>query len=333
LPVDQPTAPPVRLRHGAFLYRTPAEFAAAVLEFVQAGVDAGEAVLVAATGPGLVQLRAQLDGTSEHVTWTDMSRTGINPRRITAVMRSFAEDHSGQPIRFVQEPAWPARPSAELCEVLRHEGLLNLALADRPATVLCAYDARLGPGALTGAERVHPLLFQHGQWQPSRTYTRGVLVPGECDRPLDGPPDAAPVLPYREDQAAVRRFAAEQASLAGLPDDRVTDLVIAIGELAGNTLMHTAGPGTLAVWTTGGELICQLHDSGHIADPLAGSLRPDPVAAGGGRGLWVVHQLCDLVEMRTGPDGTTVRLHMRLPTAAPSWPGSQPATFAAGPGR
>ena len=50
-----------RFRRAAFLYRTPAEFTAAVLEFIEAGVSAGEAVLVAAAGPVLHQLRAQLD--------------------------------------------------------------------------------------------------------------------------------------------------------------------------------------------------------------------------------------------------------------------------------
>jgi hypothetical protein len=33
----------------------------------------------------------------------------------------------------------------------------------------------------------------------------------------------------------------------------------------------------------------------------------------GGKGLWVVNQLCDLVQARTGPAGTTTRLHMSLP--------------------
>ena len=44
---------------------------------------------------------------------------------------------------------------------------------------------------------------------------------------------------------------------------------------------------------------------------LAGRRRPIP-DAGRGHGLWVVNQLCDLVELRTGSTGTTVRLHMRL---------------------
>jgi anti-sigma regulatory factor (Ser/Thr protein kinase) len=66
------------------------------------------------------------------------------------------------------------------------------------------------------------------------------------------------------------------------------------------------------MWATRTAVICEVRDGGHITDPLAGQLRPDPAMAGGGRGLWVVHQLCDLVQVRTGAEGTTVRVHMRL---------------------
>ena len=31
-----------------------------------------------------------------------------------------------------------------------------------------------------------------------------------------------------------------------------------------------------------------------------------------GRGLWLANQLCNLVQIRSSPEGTTVRLHMRL---------------------
>jgi hypothetical protein len=32
-----------------------------------------------------------------------------------------------------------------------------------------------------------------------------------------------------------------------------------------------------------------------------------------GRGLWVVNQVCDLVQIRSSNAGNVVRLHMRLP--------------------
>ena len=41
--------------------------------------------------------------------------------------------------------------------------------------------------------------------------------------------------------------------------------------------------------------------------PLAGRLRPPPTQEGG-RGLWLANQLCDLVQIRSRPGRTTVRL-------------------------
>lgn len=112
--------------------------------------------------------------------------------------------------------------------------------------------------------------------------------------------------------AAVRQFTAMQARQAGLPPSRVDDLVIAVNELAFNTLAHTTGPGRLAIWSTPREVICQITDTGHITDPLAGT-RPRPSdALGAHMGLWVVRQICDLAEIHTSPAGTIICLHMLL---------------------
>jgi anti-sigma regulatory factor (Ser/Thr protein kinase) len=131
------------------------------------------------------------------------------------------------------------------------------------------------------------------------------------DRPLSTPPDDAEVLRYRASLAQVRKFTTARARRAGLPPRRVNDLVIAVAELAANTLVHTSGPGTLTLWVTDDAVICQVQDQGQITDPHAGMIRPAPDAPGGGRGLWVVHQVCDRVEISTGQAGTTVRVHMR----------------------
>jgi hypothetical protein len=67
----------------------------------------------------------------------------------------------------------------------------------------------------------------------------------------------------------------------------------------------------MQIWATSQEVLCEVHDDGWISDPLAGRKRPPPDSPG--QGLWVVNHLCDLVEMRSGPAGTTIRLHMLLP--------------------
>jgi hypothetical protein len=91
---------------------------------------------------------------------------------------------------------------------------------------------------------------------------------------------------------------------------------VAVSELAANTLNHTAAGGTLRCWQARNEVLCQIDDRGWITDPLAGRRLP-PVDGQGGMGLWVVNQLCDLVELRTGEHGTVIRLHMRLPAGQP----------------
>jgi anti-sigma regulatory factor (Ser/Thr protein kinase) len=298
--------------HAALLYQTPAEFTAGVLPFVQAGAEAGEPVMVASRGRNLAVLRARLDGLGERVSFTDLDSVGANPARLLGWLWGFTDQHRG-PVRYVQEITWPSRSPEENREAMRHEALLNHVVTGWQASVLCPYDRALGTDVLASVERTHPVVLRGGQQQASPSYDPQVVVPPECDRPLADPPPGAAVLGYRDGLAQVRAFAAEHARKAGLPDHLVRDLVIAVGELAANTLAHTRGPGSLAIWATPEEVVCQVSDSGHIRDPLAGRVRPNPAEGGGSWGLWVVNQVCDLVEVRTGAGGTETRLHIRRP--------------------
>jgi anti-sigma regulatory factor (Ser/Thr protein kinase) len=119
----------------------------------------------------------------------------------------------------------------------------------------------------------------------------------------------APLREQLDQRPGLYRY--PSTSGAGLPPHRVEDLVIAIAELAANTLAHTSGPGEVTFWVTANEVVCQVQDQGEISDPQAGKVRPAPDAPGGGRGLWLVHEVCDQVDIRTGQAGTTVRVHMR----------------------
>ena len=57
-------------------------------------------------------------------------------------------------------------------------------------------------------------------------------------------------------------------------------------------------------------MICEVSDRGRLDEPLAGRTRPE-LGQNGGWGLWLANQLCDLVQLRTLPDGSVVRLHLR----------------------
>jgi anti-sigma regulatory factor (Ser/Thr protein kinase) len=151
-------------------------------------------------------------------------------------------------------------------------------------------------------------------WNP-RYAAAGPSAPGPADGPLPWPIRADMPYTYTTDLAAVRAIVQRYARQAGLPDNRTIDLVLAVSEVAANTVRHAKSPGSLKIWFDADEIVCQIQDEGIIHDPLVGRRRP-PVDAMGGHGLWIVHQVCDEVEMSSDEAGTTIRLHMKLPGRA-----------------
>ena len=121
---------------------------------------------------------------------------------------------------------------------------------------------------------------------------------------------------YTTNLSEVRALAETQARQAGLAEDRVTDFVIAVSEVAANTVRHARSAGSMEIWCDAGEIICEIHDSGVITDPMAGR-RPPAAGANGGHGLWLIYQICDKVELHSNSNGTTIRLHMALPPPGP----------------
>lgn len=118
---------------------------------------------------------------------------------------------------------------------------------------------------------------------------------------------------YTTNLSEVRALAEREARSCGLPEDRVVDFVIAVGEVAANTVRHARSAGSMEIWRADGELICEIRDAGVITDPLVGR-GPPPPEANGGHGLWLVQQVCDRVDLRSDETGTVIRLHMTLRT-------------------
>jgi anti-sigma regulatory factor (Ser/Thr protein kinase) len=300
-----------RRSHLAVFYRDRAEYLTSVLGFIQAGVSGAERVLVAVPSARARLLRDAMDSREAGVTFRDMAWLGRNPARIIPALWDFIGRHPGRVIRHVSEPIWPARSDAEIREAIRHEALVNLAFTAAEAAILCPYDAgRLPPGVLADAERTHPVILEGGRHRASARYLGPDGTPPDCQRPIPPPPRSAAAVAYDRDLRPVRDLVGRHAAAAGLPPPRASDLVLAASEIAANTVRHTSAGGTVQAWQTRDEVVCQVQDQGWIADPLAGRRRPAPDAAG--QGLWVVNQVCDLVEVRTGPAGTATRLHMRI---------------------
>jgi anti-sigma regulatory factor (Ser/Thr protein kinase) len=301
-------------RHEALFYVGDEEFLAGTVPFVRDGVAAGEPVLVAVAADKADQMRERLGDVADQVQFADMAELGRNPGRIISAWKEFVAAHEGKRMRGIGEPIWPGRSPDEVLECQHHEALLNVAFDDGPPWILlCPYDASaLDEDILEGARRSHPHLVRCGEHHRSDGYRPGATP---FEGPLSAPPRRTWELRFDgRELATVRSFVAAQARGRGLSEARAADLEIAVNELAGNSVSHGGGMGAVRVWVEDESLVCEVRDGGRIEHPLAGRECP-PADRFGGRGLWMVHQLCDFVQVRSGTDGTIVRAHMALPTS------------------
>jgi anti-sigma regulatory factor (Ser/Thr protein kinase) len=308
--------------HAALVYDGQERFSAAVLPFVRAGIEAGEPTMVAVGAERLSLLRDQLGDAAGAVDFVDMGELGRNPGRIIPAWAEFLEDHAagGEPVRGVGEPVWAGRSPAELVECQLHESLLNMAFAGTENfQLVCPYDRTTLDGAVMHeACRSHPALIEEGTSRTSASYRNGDGLLAPFDAPL--PPPRGPVDAFAFDRSSIdelRTLIGHRAALAGLTRERAADFVLAVNEVAANSIRHAGGYGVLRVWREDCALVSEVRDPGVVADPLIGRRRPT-VEQTGGWGVYIAHQVCDLVQLRSGAHGTVVRLHMGTPTLSES---------------
>ena len=296
--------------HEALLYRDDETLLAGVLPFVRDGLARGEQVVVAEPPGRLELVRDALGADGAPVRWLDMAEVGANPARLLALLSTALEEAtaSGRRLRAVGEPAWPGRREAEFAECRLHELLMGTAFDGAPAWLLCPYDQTHLPRAVRRAAlQSHPVVSTPEQRRPSPAYSREAAAEAFA-APLHQPTEGVLRGVFGSgDLRATRRTVASFARSCGLEEDRVRALELAAAELVGNSLRHGGGSGSLALWETPDAVVVQVDDAGEVRDPLVGRRTPDP-GRPGGQGLYLVNQLCDLVQLRSSPRGTTVRL-------------------------
>lgn len=308
-------APVAEFSHEAFLYADLGEFLDQACGFVREGLESDQAVLVATGGERLAAMRSLFAG-EPGVVLADMAEVGANPARIIPLWREFVDGNTGagRAVRGLGEPIWAGRTEAELAECHQHEALLNLAFAGAPAwRLLCPYDvAALPAEVLAEARANHPAVIEAGRHRSSEVYHPERVRRALLERPLPAAPPAATELGFGPGELVlVRQLVRELCATEGVDPQRADDLVLCADEMAANSLLHAGGRGVLRVWRDDASLVCEVSDAGTIHDPLAGRAMP-PLERSCGRGLWLANQLCDLVQLRSGPAGTVVRLHLRL---------------------
>lgn len=302
---------PAGFEHAVLFYRDDETFLAGVLPYVREGIAAGEAVVVAEPAGRRALLRNALGVEAGAVRWLDVTETGANPARLIGACTSHLAEAaaSGRTLRGVGESAWPGRQDVEYAECRLHELLLATAFDDGPPwRLLCPYDqVHLPRDVRTGALRSHPFVATPTGRRPSTAFARDGAA-AEFGTPLPPPSDGVLRGTYgADDLRPTRRTVGSFARSCGLSPAQCEALELAAAELATNSVRHGGGSGSLAMWRTDDAAVVEFSDSGQLPGPLLGRT-PPAVDRYGGRGLYLVNQLCDLVQVRSGSWGTTVRI-------------------------
>jgi anti-sigma regulatory factor (Ser/Thr protein kinase) len=291
------------------------DFVTRTVRFVSEGLEAGEPVMVALPAERVAAVRQGLGRAAGSVAFAEMETIGANPACIINAWVDFTREAGGRPSRGVGEPLWPGRRTAEVAECQLHEALLNVAIGKRtPLWLRCPYDADgLPANVLDEARHSHPFLAdESGQCTESQGYAGQRAGERAFASPLPEPSGRPVQRPIGPDTLrGLRDLVVYAAHVSGVSQDRCSDLGLAVHELGVNSILHGGGAGVLRLWREPGDLVCEVSDSGHVGNPLAGRIPPGDDEADG-RGLWMVNQLCDLVQLRSGSAGTTVRLHTWL---------------------
>ncbi len=92
-------------------------------------------------------------------------------------------------------------------------------------------------------------------------------------------------------------------------EERATDFTLALDELVANALRHGLPPVTVTTWYDG-RLVLEVADVGPGFDATRLPDRLPSRLGHGGRGLWILRQVCDHVTITSSEHGTRVRVEM-----------------------
>jgi anti-sigma regulatory factor (Ser/Thr protein kinase) len=301
--------------HEALLYEGEAGFLDGTVAFVRDAVAAREPVMVAVDSDKIEALRVALGADARPVEFVAMERAGRNPGRIISLWHDFADRFPGRAVRGIGEPIWAGRDHDALVESQQHEHLLNAAFGRGLRFWLrCPYDATALPAdVLAEAARSHPLVS--GGAAPAGP--NPAFEPREGDELLaaplpEAPDDARTIVVTARGLGSLREQLMHRAGTLGFDAGRRQDIALAASEIATNSIDHGNGNCLVRTWADDRRFVVEVRDAGRIVDALVGRRRP-PAGMPRGRGLWLVHELADLVQVRADESGTTVRASFDLP--------------------
>jgi len=311
--VETRVASPTRLEHRAAIYSALPNLLHLVLSQVQAAADRGEPVALIVEPDVEREVRARFGAAAGLMILPppEAAARGSGQTVATHLARELRElaGVTGR-VSFVMqhEPRLDGTDGAYWTEL---DAAVNVALADLPITMTCLFPAIAMQPEIDRAVRWnHPQLIESGLPLTNPDH----LPPDEVIAAAPAPP--LPQLGPAQQRLvftpwelhAVRAAVADVARRVSLDEQRAEDLVIAVNEIATNAVEYGAGDAEVLLWASLDGLICEVHNTGHLTQPLPGLQPPHP-GDPRGRGIWIARQLCDLLHIWNDRDGTHVRIH------------------------
>lgn len=302
----------VRLQHAAGFFATPEDLVEQALPIVAGAVERREPVALAVRPATERTLRAALGAPAGVVTLVRPTEPGAESGQTIAAQRArelrelVAE--SGSAVVVTEHDTGLDGDDGGFWTEL--DAAVNVAMADLPVSLTCFFpELPLHQQILEGARFNHRHLLVGGELRhnPDHRCPRDVLGVRPASAPvLLGPPDLQ--VTFSAWQLHEVRAAVEEAVLAvDYGVSRAEDVVLAVNEVATNAVEHGTREAMLLVWTSRGGVVCEIHDTGTLRDPLPGLKAPHP-SEPRGRGVWIARQLCDVLHVWADDDGTHVRL-------------------------
>ncbi len=295
------------LRHEALPYSGHEQFVSSSVAVLRDGLDRDERLIFLAAQAKVDDVRDALGPDVQDVTLVPTDEHGRNPARITTMLDSFRTRGDTRRALGVTDPMASPRSASVQSEAQLAESVLNSPMVQPWAmSIICLYDTgQLDDVSLHDMRLSHPVI--RGEADDNADYDASLLDTLYGSLLPPPPPDASMLDMLGPQLVEMREFVRENAAAFGIAADRVDDLVLAANEIGTNSVRHAGGRCTVRMWAADNAAICEVLDGGHLRDPLIGRFPPPPESTSG-RGLWLAHHLCDLVQIRSSEAGTIVRL-------------------------
>ncbi|MGN6792085.1 MAG: anti-sigma factor RsbA family regulatory protein [Streptosporangiaceae bacterium] len=297
--------------HDLGFYRSDTEFRALIVPFAEAGIAAGQPVIIGYDDRKASLLRSWLSDPAAVCFIADNSLYATPAKAIASYWKMFERHtnagatqiriagdvpHEGNGGRFT---GWD-----------RYESAANTVWDRFPIWSRCLYDATTAaPRVLDIAARTHPrIVLPSGEFQENDRYQYPAdfqQLPSDPD-PLEG---SAPALEVTGPSLAQMRRAVTSIGHGHVPAPVLQDLEIGVSEAVSNACRHGRPPVTARIWAASGRILVHVHDTGPgPLDPLAGLVPAWANLEFRHSGLWLIHMLDLDAALIPSRDGFTVRL-------------------------